>query len=111
MSSSSYRSGPLPKHWLKRFVNKYTLVVVLAGGWLIFFDGYNLRSQWQRRNVLSQLQQECAHYTAAIEAARTKLNRLQTDPLELERIARERYHFKRPNEDLFLLVKADRRPE
>jgi cell division protein FtsB len=85
---------------------KYVIVLLLAGGWMLVFDRYNLRSQQQVKAQTERLEQDRRHYQQAINALDYEVDQLFSDPEELERFARERYHMKRPNEDVYVVVKA-----
>jgi cell division protein FtsB len=84
---------------------KYLIVLMIAAVWMLFFDRYNLRSQQQVEAQIERLEQDRAHYQQAINALDYEVDQLFTDAEELERFARERYHMKRPNEDVYVVVK------
>jgi len=83
---------------------KYLIVLMIATVWMLFFDRYNLRSQQRVQAQIERLQQDRAHYRQAISALDYEVDQLFTDGEELERFARERYHMKRPNEDVYVVV-------
>ena len=97
----------LPMRILRRLNwkrHRYWVVLVVAGLWLALFDRYNLRSQFKMSQLLGQLEADRDRLQADIEQARRETTELETDPHTLERLARERYLMKRPNEDLFIVV-------
>lgn len=96
--------GRIGSHLLKVVTSKYFLVLAFAGIWMIFFDRYNLISQYQMKAQIEQLQKDEAHYRKAIEKLDYQEGRLTNDAEELERIAREKYYMKKAGEDVFIVV-------
>jgi cell division protein DivIC len=94
--------------WLK---NKYFIVSLAFIAWVTFFDSKDLLTQAQRRQELNDLQVSKEHFTKQINAGRKELNQLQSNPAALEKYAREKYHMKRDNEDLFLIPSEGPGPE
>ena len=84
--------------------NKYLLVVVALGVWLLFFDKNDLFSQWARRAEVKKLENDVKYYRTEIERNRKEMQELQSNPKLLEKFAREHYLMKRDNEDIFILV-------
>lgn len=90
--------------WRKILLNRYVWLVVVGAVWLAFFDSYNLVAQGRARKRLAQLYQDRAHYRQEIARLQAAADRLADSATELERVARETYRFKRPNEDVFVVV-------
>lgn len=86
--------------WLK---NKYFIATLAFLAWIVFFDRNDLLTQIQRNKELSDLQASKIHYTSQIQDVRKELDQLNTNPEVLEKYARERYHMKKDNEELFLI--------
>lgn len=91
------------KLW-KAAISKYTIVFVIALGWMFFFDRYNLISQMKVRSQIVQLEADEKFYKEGIDRLDFERERLFTDKEELERFARERYLMRRPGEDVFVVV-------
>jgi cell division protein FtsB len=90
---------------LKRIVlNRYFWVTGVAFFYMLFFDAFDLRSQWKMRDKIKFLEQQKAQYQKAIAELEADQKKLSSDPAELERLARERYLMKRNNEDLYIIV-------
>ncbi len=83
---------------------KYVLVLLAAGIYMIFFDRYNLRSQAEVQEQIQELEKDRQHYQESIETLDYQAEQIKTDRETLERFAREKYHMKRPNEDVFVVV-------
>ena len=82
---------------------KVAAVAVLAAGWLYLFlvgDGgwLDLRQQRQR---LEQLEAEVERLAAVNDSLRVVLERMETDPAFLEKVAREDLGMVRPGESLY----------
>src|ERR1044072_2894345 len=84
--------------------NKYLLVVVALGVWLLFFDKNDLFSQWARRAEVKKLESDVRYYRDEINRNQTEMQELQSNPKTLETFAREHYLMHRDNEDIFILV-------
>lgn len=96
---------------LGRFRNIYAVTFVAAFVWILFFDRYNILSRIETEVRIARLEADVRFYQE--EKGRLEGERLvlENDLHELERYARERYHMKRDNEDLFLLVRSPKEAE
>lgn len=92
------------KRVINFLTNKYLLVLVVAGVWIVFFDNYNLRAQYKMKRKIERLEQDRTYYQSMIEDLDYERERLYNDAEEMERFARERYYMKRSNEDVFVIV-------
>lgn len=70
--------------------------------WITFFDSHSLLRRYQWHQQRDQLAQENQEIRQEIEHLRRQLDRPLTDSL-VERIAREEYGMKRPNETVYRL--------
>lgn len=86
--------------------NRYIIAIVGFTAWMFFFDQYNVRSQVHVNGKLKELRKEQSWYAAEIEKLEDERERLQQNPMEIERVARERYYMKRDNEDVFVIVET-----
>jgi cell division protein FtsB len=96
----------LKKIWsfLKPVVfNKYLLLLIGFGVYITFFDDHNLINRWQTQRKIRELQKEYDYYQNEIKANKEKIKRLQTDIDYLEKFARENYHMKAKDEDIFII--------
>lgn len=84
--------------------NKYLLVIVALGVWLLFFDKNDFFTQWKNRAEVKKLEADVEYYKGEIERNRTEMKELQSNPELLEKFAREHYLMHRDNEDIFILV-------
>lgn len=86
------------------FRNKYILTIIIFLVWIFLFDSNNLIARFKDMNALHKLRTDKEYYTNRIKADRQKLHELKTDNKNLEKFAREQYHMKKPDEDLYLIL-------
>lgn len=86
-------------NWLK---NKYAITIAIFIIWLAFFDQNNFLVQYDFKKELKTLEQDKAFYLEEIKKTRTELNELTTNPVTLEKFAREKYLMKKDNEEVFV---------
>jgi cell division protein DivIC len=84
--------------------NKYILALALFIIWVLIFDNNNLIDRYHDLKSLKQLENDKEYYTNRIEEDKRKLNELRTDDENLEKFAREEYHMKKDDEDIFIIV-------
>jgi cell division protein DivIC len=93
------------------FRNRYLLTIVIFLIWLFFLDSNNLISRFEEMRELNKLKTDREYYIQHIATDKQKLHELKTDNHDLEKFAREQYHMKRPDEDLYIVLtpREDRR--
>lgn len=84
--------------------NKYIIVSTFFVLWMLFFDQNDMMSQYQYWSQLQKLETEKSFYTKEIAGIRKDLDELNTNPVMLEKFAREKYLMKKENEDLFVIL-------
>ncbi len=84
--------------------NKYILTVIIFLIWIIFLDSDNIISRINDIRNINRLKKDREYYLKRIETDRLKLDELKTDSKNLEKFAREQYHMKRPDEDLYIVL-------
>jgi len=72
--------------------------------WLSFFDRNDFITQHTYRSKLHELEKERDYYVKEIVKNKLEVSAILTNPKDLERFAREKYHMKRDNEDVFVFV-------
>lgn len=88
--------------------NRYAVAVVVLLAWITFFDQNDIWTTWKNSRELSHMRDQQAWYTEEIVRTQEHLNELNSDRVLLEKFARERYLMKRNNEDIFVLVEAQK---
>ncbi len=86
-------------NWLK---NKYVLTTVGFILWAFIFDQNNLITQYDYIKELKSLQKDKAYYINELNKTRQELKDLTTNPITLEKFAREKYYMKKDNEEIFV---------
>lgn len=85
--------------------NKYTLSLILFFSWIFFFDQNNLLDRVDNIKQLHQLEKDRVYYIEKINLDTERLKELKSNSANLEKFAREQYLMKKPNEDIFIIVK------
>ena len=82
--------------------HKYLITIVIFLIIIIFLDENNLLRRAQHKYEISELKSEIERYREQYEHDTKLLEELSNNPEALEKIAREKYLMKRPNEDIFI---------
>ncbi len=90
-------------HKIKPFLNKYLITIVVFLAFIIFVDENNVIRRVQFETKIRALKQDIRHYRKLSEESESKLKKLHSSNAELERVAREDYLMKKPNEDVFIV--------
>jgi cell division protein DivIC len=90
-----------------RMRNRYMLTILIFLVWLLLIDSNNLIERVHQIHTRNSLAREKEYYMKRIEEDKQKLKELRTSSENLEKFAREQYHMKKPNEDLFIIVSPD----
>lgn len=98
MAAQTDKLPVAPYRGLIRFV--IVCLIILGALWFVWFDSYSLmkRSQWEQE--YTELQEENARLRTEIEDLQTKLATPVTDET-IERIAREQYGMRKPDETVY----------
>ena len=88
---------------LKVIFNKYLLTLFALGVWLTFFDRNDVFTQYDLYQQVQKLKQERDYYKKEIDANRGMIKKLETDPLTLEKYAREVHLMKKSDEEVFVI--------
>jgi cell division protein FtsB len=89
---------------LRRWIIGGVLCVVFV--WIGFFDSHSLLRRYQWHQEQEQLVEENEELRREIDQLRNRLDRPLTDSL-VERIAREEYGMKRPDETVYRLKREN----
>lgn len=88
--------------WLK---NKYILTILVFAIWMFFFDQNNMVDRIKMTSEINQLEEDREYFLEQIQIDSASLNELTTNKENLEKYAREQFLMKKPNEDVFVVVK------
>lgn len=84
--------------------NRYMITILIFILWLLLLDPNNIISRVREVRTRNRLMREKEYYMGRIEEDKRKLEELRTSNENLEKFAREQYHMKKPDEDLFIIV-------
>lgn len=89
------------------YIRRYKYLAAILVFLLIigFLDENSLYTRYQRNVEIGTLKSEIDKYQAQYEAETAQLEALQNSPVAVEKMARERYLMKRPDEDIFVFMK------
>lgn len=82
--------------------HKYLITIVAFLVIIVFLDENSLVRRYQHRQEISTLTSEIAKYKKQFKEDTEKLKELTESPEALEKIAREKYLMKKPDEDIFI---------
>lgn len=86
------------------FRNKYVLTIIIFVIWVTLLDSNNLIARYQEMSELHKLKIDREYFIKRIEDDKQKLHELKTDNHNLEKFAREQYHMKKSDEDLYIVL-------
>lgn len=87
--------------WLKRYVSLPLLVVLGFVAYVLFFNEYSVMTSMDNAAVIREKERQIAQYEDTLRYYQHKLDLLDSDRAELERIVRENYFMQRPSEDVY----------
>lgn len=90
--------------------NKFLIASIAFIVWMLFFDRNDLTSQLHYKKQRTNLEKQKDFYNREIAEIEKNLEELSSDPIKLEKFAREKYLMKKENEDLFIIVEEEDTP-
>jgi len=100
---------------MERFIglakNKFLIAGVAFLVWMIFFDRYDLPTQYNYQQEKSKLEYEKDFYTSEITNIEQSIKDVQYNQSEIQRIAREKYKMKKNNEDIYVIMEVEPKDE
>ena len=99
----------VPKRKIKdtfvfKFVwNRYFILTVSFAIWMIFFDQNSFFVHRELDKQIKLLEVDEQYYQEHLDKETEKLNQLNSNPAEIERIAREKHFLKKDDEDIFII--------
>lgn len=84
------------------FLNKYIVASMAFGVWMVFFDQNKLTNQFQLSQEINELERNKDYYLEQIQVVTEARKDLNSN---LEKFAREKYYFKKMDEDVFIIEK------
>ena len=90
------------KPTVKFITNRYVIIVSIFIVWMVFFDENSLLNHTEFNKEINNLNTEKEYYKTQIKQDKELINKLE-DKEELEKFAREEYHMKKENEEIYLI--------
>ncbi|MDR0892105.1 MAG: septum formation initiator family protein [Mediterranea sp.] len=94
--------GKLIRFWNFLGRHKYVITLVVFGIIVVFLDDNSLMRRVGYEREISTLKEEIGKYRADYEESTRRLNELKTNPDAIEKVAREKYLMKKPDEDIYV---------
>lgn len=98
MTFKQFRNKPI----VKITTNKYVIVLVIFIIWMFFFDENSFLNHLEFNKEIKKLNTEKEYYQKEIKQDKELIKKLD-DKEELEKFAREEYHMKKENEEIYLI--------
>jgi len=83
-----------------KWVNKYSIAILVFLVWITFFDKYNIITQAKLSSTISSLTDKKINYELELEKAVAEREIINSD---IEKYAREKYLMHRDNEQIILI--------
>lgn len=94
------------KKWFAFVSNIYVLVLTVFVIWMLFFDTNSLLIHLELRKEIRKLEKQQEFLKTEIEKDKKIIQKL-SDPVELEKFAREEYYLKKKDEEIYLIEYED----
>jgi cell division protein FtsB len=92
-----------------RVKKKIALIVVISLLWLFFAPGLGIVSYMNKKAELQRVENEAIDLKKANVKLQEEIDKLLTDPVYLEKIAREKYNLLKPNEKVYDFSKKSKK--
>lgn len=93
------------------FNNFYFIVTCIFLSWMFFFDSNDFITQYQRSERLEKLEKEKIFYKQGTKEIEEEFDKLSTSKTILEKFARENHFLKKPQEDVYIIVKQPKKAQ
>ena len=91
------------KRTLKLLTNKYIIATLVFFSFILFFSPYNIFTLREEQKTLDDLNEKIEYLNAESDRMNQEIKLLEHDPVALEKYARELYHQKKDNEDVYII--------
>lgn len=99
----------LPKY-LKPFKNLYILALIVFAIWMLFFDTHSFLLHRELNEEIEDLENEKRYYQNEMVKDEKAIKELSTKE-GVEKMARETYYMKKPNEEIYIIEYEDSIPK
>ena len=87
---------------VKAFSNRYILIFTIFIVWMTFFDENSFLINREFNKEIEKLEADKKYYQTEIFNDKKKIKKLE-NPEKLDKFAREKYHMKKENEDVYII--------
>jgi cell division protein FtsB len=110
MAKTTSKANTLQKSLMTR--KRLITIVLLSAGVLAFalFSNYGLMTRLTLMSETQELEGHLGLLRSTSDSLRRQIRILETDSTEIERLARERYGYIRPNEEVFIINRDSATP-
>ncbi|AMC10723.1 septum formation initiator [Lutibacter profundi] len=98
MTFKQFKNKPM----VKIITNKYVIILSIFIVWMVFLDENSMLNHREFNKEINKLKNEKKYYKTQIKQDRELINKLKNNT-ELEKFAREEYHMKKENEEIYLI--------
>lgn len=98
MTFKQLKNKPL----IKFITNIYVIILVIFMVWMFFFDENSILIHHEFNKEINKLKNEKNYYKTEIAKDKSIIDSLK-NPKQLEKFAREKYHMKKENEDIYII--------
>ncbi|WP_306353053.1 FtsB family cell division protein [Flavobacterium sp. '19STA2R22 D10 B1'] len=88
--------------WFKYLSNRYVLVLLFFGAWILFLDNYSYLQHRVLDHEIDELETNKKYYQDEIKKDQENIKLLK-NPDQIEKFAREKYYMKRDSEDIYII--------
>lgn len=87
-------------NFIRRY--KYLITIGIFAVIMGFLDENSMIRRFKNKREIMRLESEIRKYQTEYDESTKKLNELMSDPAAMEKVAREKYLMKKPNEDIYV---------
>lgn len=87
--------------------NFYFVSTLLFLVWILLLDNNNVFKHFTLNNKIEDLNQQRAYYEQQVDQLSKEIRTLDSNPEQLEKLVRERFLYKKKNEDIYVLEYED----
>lgn len=91
--------------WKKSWI--FYLLTACITVWFLFFDTYSLMTKFNLERQKKELIQRTEEYQVKTAELETQIEALENNPELLEKIAREDYGMRKPDETVYIIKRTD----
>ena len=92
--------------YFKYLLNPYIATLVAFVIWMLFFDDNSFLFHQELNTIIDEKENEIERYQKEIENDK-KTAKYLSNPQNLENFARETYHLKKENEEIYIIERQD----